>query len=98
MRARFGRKVKVERIIAAQGDNPISDYLFFDGPAPDTSKLTWPSFFGYAGHLAQQPEEASDVRGLVTTDYQNALEQAWLEEMRKTYPVKINKKVASKLK
>ena len=98
MRKEFGRKIRVERIIAAQGDNPISDYLFFNGPAPDTSKLSWPSFFGYAGHLATQPEEAIDVRGAVTTDYQNALEAAWLDEIRKAYPVKINKKVAKSLK
>lgn len=98
MREQFGRKIRVERIIAAQGDNPISDYLFFNGPVPDTSKLSWPSFFGYAGHLAQQPEEAADVRGAVTTDYQNTLEAAWLEEIRKAYTVKINKKVAKSLK
>ena len=98
MRKQFNRKIRVERIIAAEGDNPISDYLFFNGPAPDTSKLSWPSFFGYAGHLATQPEEAIDVRGAVTTDYQNALEAAWLDEIRKAYPVKINKKVAKSLK
>lgn len=98
MREKFGRRIKVERIIAAQGDNPISDYLFFNGEKPDTSKLSWPSFFGFAGHLAQQPEEVLDVRGLVTTDYQNALEKEWLERLHRQYPVKINKKVAKKLK
>lgn len=98
MAKKFKNEVKVERIIAAQGDNPISDYLFFDGPAPDTSKLTWKHFFGFGGHLAQQPEEAIDVRGLVTTDYQNSLERKWLQQLRKKYKVKVNDKVARTLK
>lgn len=98
MSKRFGRDVKVERIIAAQGDNAISDYLFFDGPKPDTEKLSWKCFFGFGGHLADQPEEAIDVRGLVTTDYQNALEREWVKQLRKKYKVKIDKKVASTLK
>lgn len=97
MSKRFDRSVKVERIIAAQGDNPISDYLFFNGPKPEGKNLTWKYYFGFGGHLAQQPEEAIDVRGQVTTDYQNALEREWVQELRKKYPVKINKKVAATL-
>jgi peptidyl-prolyl cis-trans isomerase SurA len=34
----------------------------------------------------------------VTTDYQNELEKQWVEQLRKTYPVKINTKVLKKIK
>ena len=98
MREKFGKDVKVERILAGKGDNPISDYLFFDGPAPDTSKITWKHFFGFGGHLAQQPEEVLDVRSLVTTDYQNELEKQWLDSLRAKYPVKVDKKALNNLR
>ena len=39
------------------------------------------------------PEEAADVRGAAATDYQAQLEQQWLKQLRKRYPVKIDKKV-----
>jgi peptidyl-prolyl cis-trans isomerase SurA len=34
----------------------------------------------------------SDARAAVISDYQNHLEKRWLEQLRKKYPVKINKK------
>lgn len=98
VRGRFGRLVKVERVLAAQGDNAISDYLAFNGPRPDDSKLTWKYFFTFNGKIIDQPEEAIDVRAAVITDYQNSLEKAWLHTLRQKYPVKINKKVLKKVK
>lgn len=97
MADKFGRDVKVERVIAGKGENEISDYLFFDGPKP-TRKLAWPSYYAFAAHLAQAPEQAMDVRGQVTTDYQDELQRQWLEQLRKQYPVKINQKVLKTIK
>jgi peptidyl-prolyl cis-trans isomerase SurA len=39
---------------------------------------------------ANQQRSFEDARGLVINDYQNVLEQKWLEELRKKYPVKVN--------
>lgn len=47
--------------------------------------------------LAPQPKLLDEVRGLVTSDYQNKLEKEWVEALRKKYPVKIHKEVLSKL-
>ncbi len=47
--------------------------------------------------LAPQPKLLDEVRGLVTSDYQNKLEKEWVETLRKKYPVKIHKEVLSKL-
>jgi peptidyl-prolyl cis-trans isomerase SurA len=41
------------------------------------------------------PEEYSDVRGLVTADYQEFLEKEWIATLRTKYPVKVNQKVLS---
>ena len=38
-----------------------------------------------------------DARGLVINDYQNVLEQRWVEELRKRYPVKINEAVVKQM-
>lgn len=98
MRKRFGNDVRVERVLAAQGDNAISDFLVFGGPKPDTDNLRWKFFTDFGGHIAEQPEDAGDVRGAVTTDYQNALEKQWLETIRAKHKVTINNKVLKQIK
>ena len=50
------------------------------------------------GGIIYQPEEMADVRGAVTSDYQDVLEQNWKQELAKKYPAKINKKVLKKVK
>lgn len=39
-----------------------------------------------------------DVKGEVTNDYQNALEQQWLDALKKAYPIKINETVWQQLR
>lgn len=98
MREHFGRDIKIERVIAAKGENPITDYLGFGGPKPSADSSRWPSYRAFSGRLLSQPEEAADVRGAVITDYQKALEDEWLNQLHKRYKVDINKKVLKKVK
>ena len=37
----------------------------------------------------------ADVRSAVTTDYQNALEKAWVEALRKKYTVEVYPEVVA---
>ncbi len=97
MRKQFGNDVRVERVLAAQGDNAIIDGLAFGGEAPALTGK-WTTCFAYDGKIIDQPEEPADCRGEVTTDYQNVLEKQWVEQLRKAYPVKINKKTFKKIK
>ena len=99
IRDRFGRDVKVERVIAAKGENAITDYLAFGGekPAAD-SNSRWAAYAAFNGRIIDSPEEAADVRGAAVTDYQAELERRWIEELHKKYSVKINEKVLSGLK
>ncbi|MDQ2718279.1 MAG: peptidylprolyl isomerase [Bacteroidota bacterium] len=48
----------------------------------------------YPGHQQRNFEEA---RGLVVNDYQNYLEEKWVEQLRKQYPIKVNEKVFQSL-
>ncbi len=43
--------------------------------------------------LKPQPKELHEARGLITSDYQNYLDDKWMKELRAKYPVKINQKV-----
>jgi peptidyl-prolyl cis-trans isomerase SurA len=44
-----------------------------------------------------QQRSFEDARGLVINDYQNYLEQKWIEQLKKKYPVTINQKVFQSL-
>ncbi len=97
MRKKFGREIKIERVIAARGENAITDYLAFGGEKPE-AKTKWKHYAALGGRVVNAPEEAADVRGAVVADYQNELERLWLESLHKKYKVKINKKVFNKIK
>ncbi len=99
MRSHFGREIKVERVIAAKGENAITDYLAFGGPKPETrDNQKWQVYAPYRGRIIDAPEEAADVRGLAVSDYQAELEKEWLEELHKTYKVEINRSVLDSLR
>lgn len=97
LRKEFGKNVKIEKVIAAKGENAITDYLGFGGMKPET-KGKWAFYFPYRDKLIEAPEEAADVRGAVTGDYQAELEEQWVNELKKKYPVKIKKKVLKQAK
>ena len=58
----------------------------------------WVAYFEFEGKIIDQPEEAGDVRGQVTADYQNELEKEWVAQLKEKYKVKINKKVLKKIR
>lgn len=97
LRKEFGKDVKIEKVIAAQGENNITDYLGFGAEKPEP-KGKWAFYFPYRGKVLEAPEEAADVRGAVTGDYHSELEAAWVAQLKQKYPAKINKKVFKKAK
>lgn len=97
LKKQFGKDVKVERVLAAKGENAITDYLGFGGEKP-AAQGRWKAYEAYQPKLIDQPEEAADVRGLVITDYQDYLLAQWLEELDKKYPAVVDRKVLGKSK
>ncbi|MBQ7212708.1 MAG: peptidylprolyl isomerase [Muribaculaceae bacterium] len=97
LRAKFAKEVKVEKVVAAKGESPVVDNIAFGGAAPD-EKGRWKFFFSPEGKLIAAPEEAADVRGPVTTDYQNYLEQQWVKSLRDKYKVEVDQKVLKMVK
>ncbi len=94
---KYGNDIRMERMVVKQGENNLADYLAFHvGDKPE--RKGYPECMILEGGIISQPEEMSDVRGAVTSDYQDVLEQRWKEELAQKYPAKINKKVLKKVK
>ncbi len=48
--------------------------------------------------LKPEPKALNEAKGLITADYQNALEKDWIKALRAKYPVVVNKDVLAKIK
>lgn len=78
----------------AKGTNPIIDNLAFnDKTATFVASKEFPYVFVWGKILDSLPEEYTDVRAAVVTDYQNYLEEEWVKDLEKKYPVTINEEV-----
>lgn len=55
------------------------------------------TFYKVERVVPPRPKELADARGYVIADYQDHLEKEWVESLRKTFPVKVNKRVLNKL-
>jgi len=81
--------VRIERGLFRQGDNQTVDNLAFGDKTKEVKvQKTYPETAVY-GNIVKKPRDFRDVRGQVTTDYQNSLEAEWVESLRKKYPVEV---------
>lgn len=87
------RNVRVEKGLFAKGDNKTVDRLVFkDKTATLKPSKTLPAV-ATVGKKLKQPETYNDVRGQVSTDYQQQQEQEWVEQLRRTYTVYVDENV-----
>lgn len=97
LRQQFGKEIKIEKVIAAKGENDIVDAVAFGGDKPEP-KNRWAYYFPYDYKLIDQPEEPADVRGAIVVDYQALLEKEWINSLKAAHKIKINKKVLKNVK
>lgn len=95
LRKEFSGKAQIERILMGKGSNPMVDEVMFGGPKAKPKIANFAAYSLYEPRLLEAPEELIDVKAQVTTDYQNDLEQEWIIELKKTYPVIVNQEVLS---
>ncbi len=93
------QRVLIERGLWTKGQNEIVDRLAFKDKKREISaneRFPYPAVEGKM--LRKYPEEYRDVRGAVTTDYQQYVEQEWVKSLMEKYPVKVNREVLSTVK
>jgi peptidyl-prolyl cis-trans isomerase SurA len=74
-----------------KGDNPVMDYFTWSSPAPSGFN---PSLTIVRGSIiSPEPKKLEEARGLYISAYQEYLEQKWLQELKKKYKIKVNKKL-----
>ncbi|BEG99689.1 peptidyl-prolyl cis-trans isomerase [Bacteroides sedimenti] len=84
--------VKVEKGLYIKGDNKYVDKIQFKSGGFEPIK-DYPVTVTFGKLLKNGPESYKDVRGPVTADYQNYLEENWIKELRGKYKVEINQEV-----
>ncbi|MDR0769140.1 MAG: peptidylprolyl isomerase [Dysgonamonadaceae bacterium] len=81
--------IKIEKGLFKKGENPFVDEQAFKSGKAETLPEGFGSFF-LVGKTLNAPEEYTDTRGMVVTDYQDYLEEIWLKELNEKYPVEIH--------
>ncbi|MBQ3673676.1 MAG: peptidylprolyl isomerase [Paludibacteraceae bacterium] len=90
--------VKVQYGLWEQGKNPIVDkFGMKDKKAEFTPSEQFPVVV-CVGKKMKAPEEWSDEKGKVTTEYQDYLEQEWVKQLRAKYAVVLDKDVWNAIK
>lgn len=86
-------RIRVEKGIFKKGDNALIDKEVFKKDTIVKPLENYPIDAVYGKILKKGPEDYTDVKGLVTADYQDLLEKQWVAELRKKYPVVVNEEV-----
>ncbi|MDR1592112.1 MAG: peptidylprolyl isomerase [Prevotellaceae bacterium] len=77
-----------------QGEDATIDRLVFKVKDVDVKAPEYlPEAFVHGKILAKLPESYTDVKGLVTSDYQNYLEEEWLKTLFEKYPIVVDEAV-----
>ena len=90
--------VKIEKGLYVQGENKVIDNQIFKTKDVYTPAPEYPYVFVVGKMLKNTPEDYTDVRGLVTADYQEFLEKEWIQSLRTKYPYTVNQEVLKTVK
>ncbi|WP_153800333.1 peptidylprolyl isomerase [Foetidibacter luteolus] len=71
---------------------------FAGTPEKNEQDNSWSFIYITEVHPNSAPRSFDDARGLVINDYQQVVEEKWVETLRKKYPVKINEAAVASLK
>lgn len=98
VRKEFVGKASMEPILMEKGQNPMVDNIIFGGAPVKPNNKKYTVYFLWDPRMLNAPETMTDVKSLVTSDYQNQLESDWVEKLKAKYPVEVYEKVMRKVK
>ena len=85
--------VRIEKGLWTKGKNAAVDKYGFKNKETDYTPAEEFPIVVPVGKVIKAPQEYTDVRGQVTTDYQDHLEKLWVATLREKYPVVVNEDV-----
>lgn len=86
-------RIRVEKGIFKEGDNGLVDRNEFGKADAKVKEVKdFPNTATY-GRKIKAPEDYTDVKALVVSDYQDAMEKEWLKVLEKKYPAQIDLEV-----
>lgn len=88
-------KVKITEVACEKGENPVVDYFIWRGSKP--SGLDETTTFVHGKIIKNEIKSLKDGWGIYATDFQEQLENQWIDALRKKYPVAINQKVLDRI-
>lgn len=86
-------RIRVEKGIFRKGDNALVDSAVFKKDTVVTKVKDYPIDAVYGKILKKGPEDYTDVRGLVVSDYHDQLEREWVADLRRRYTFSVNNDV-----
>ena len=90
------------QITSNNGSDVVADSSRFElGQLTVAEKANFtPGLITFPINVYREPAQRTfeDARGMVTSDYQQAVEDKWIEELKKKYPVKVNEAVFRSIK
>lgn len=86
-------RIRVEKGIFKQGDNSVVDSIVFKKTAQVKHLKDYPIDAAFGKVLKKGPEDYTDVKALVTADYQDELEKKWVADLRKKYKFVVDQSV-----
>ncbi len=90
--------VSIENILVEAGVNEqVDDLGGIPGTAATANSDGSNTFVILKKVRDPEPKELDEARGQITSDYQNFLEQEWIEELKAKYPVEVDRSLLSEI-
>ena len=91
--------LKIDEGKYSKGDNDFVDLaMWVKGKTSKVSKEKVVAIVEIKNILKSQPKALDEIKGLITSDYQNYLEKEWVKELKAKYKVEVNQEVLKLVK
>ena len=90
--------VKIDKGLYVKGENKVIDNQVFKTKDKFVPSVDYPFVFVEGKMLKNTPEDYTDVRGLVTADYQEYLEKEWIKALRVKYQFTVDQNILKTVK